>query len=116
MRVSIARSLATGPRLLLMDEPFGALDEMTRNRLDADVSRLAAHEQLTVLFVTHSIYEAVFIADRILVMSPRPGSIVREIQVGAAHPRTVEFRLSEAFSRQCGELSRSLSAAAEHDG
>jgi NitT/TauT family transport system ATP-binding protein len=113
MRVSIARTLVTGPRLLLMDEPFGALDEMTRNRLDTDVSRLAAREKLTVLFVTHSIYEAVFLADRVLVMSPRPGSIVQEVRVGAPHPREDDFRLSEQFARLCAQLSRGLAIAAE---
>jgi NitT/TauT family transport system ATP-binding protein len=115
MRVSIARSLATGPRLLLMDEPFGALDEMTRNRLDADVSRLAAHQKLTVIFVTHSIYEAVFIADRVLVMSPRPGSIIATFEVEAPHPRTHDFRLSETFARLCAQLSRSLAAGGVPD-
>ena len=113
MRASIARTLVTGPRLLLMDEPFGALDEMTRNRLDADVSGLAAREKLTVLFVTHSIYEAVFLGDRVLVMSPRPGAVMQEIAVEAPHPRADEFRLSERFARYCAQVSRSLAAAVE---
>ena len=113
MRASIARTLVTKPRLLLMDEPFGALDEMTRNRLDADVSGLAAREKLTVLFVTHSIYEAVFLGDRVLVMSPRPGAVMQQIAVEAPHPRADEFRLSERFARYCAQVSRSLGAAVE---
>jgi len=113
MRVSIARALATGPRLLLLDEPFGALDEITRNRLDRDVATLAAQERLTVLFVTHSIYEAAFLSARVLVMSPRPGRILDEVEIDAAQPRQDSFRASEAFARACAGLSRSLAAAVE---
>ena len=113
MRVSIARALVTEPQLLLMDEPFGALDEITRSRLDRDVAALAAHEKLTVLFVTHSIYEAAFLSSRVLVMSARPGRILREVVVHAPQPRGDDFRRSEAFAHACAELSRHLAFAAE---
>jgi NitT/TauT family transport system ATP-binding protein len=113
MRVSIARALATGPRLLLMDEPFGALDEISRNRLDRDVSTLAARERLTIVFVTHSIYEAAFLSHRVLVMSARPGRLLEEVMIDAPHPRQDSFRASETFSRACARLSRALADAAE---
>ena len=113
MRVSIARALVTSPRLLLMDEPFGALDEITRNRLDRDLSALCERERLTVLFVTHSIYEAAFLSSRILVMSARPGRIFSDVAVDAPHPRMDEFRSSESFTRLAARLSALLAAAME---
>ena len=115
MRVSIARALITEPRLLLMDEPFGALDEITRNRLDRDISELWARRSLTVVFVTHSIYEAVFLSTRVLVMSARPGRIEGELEITEPHPRTDAFRTSERFARTCQRLSAML-AAASGDG
>ena len=108
MRVSIARALVTGPRLLLMDEPFGALDEITRNRLDREISGLSARENLTVLFVTHSIYEAVFLSSRVLVMSPRPGRIHGEIGIEAPRPRTDAFRGTAEFAARSAQLSEML--------
>jgi NitT/TauT family transport system ATP-binding protein len=111
MRVSIARALVTEPRLLLMDEPFGALDEITRYRLDREIRDLWARRALTVLFVTHSIYEAVFLSTRVLVMSARPGRIIGEIDVDEPHPRTDAFRVSERFTRQCAQLSAMLADA-----
>jgi NitT/TauT family transport system ATP-binding protein len=113
MRVSIARALVTGPRLLLMDEPFGALDEITRNRLDRDLSELRAHEKLTVLFVTHSIYEAVFLSSRVLVMSARPGRIFEEVAIDEPQPRRDAFRTTEKFARLSATLSGRLAAAME---
>jgi NitT/TauT family transport system ATP-binding protein len=113
MRVSIARALVTSPRLLLMDEPFGALDEITRNRLDRDLSALCERERLTVLFVTHSIYEAVFLSSRVLVMSARPGRIFSDVAVDAPRPRMDEFRSSESFTRLAARLSALLAAAME---
>ncbi|HEX8013110.1 MAG TPA: ABC transporter ATP-binding protein [Casimicrobiaceae bacterium] len=113
MRVSIARALVTGPSLLLMDEPFGALDEITRARLDRELCALWAREALTILFVTHSIYEAVFLSTRVLVMSRRPGRIVGEIEVDAPHPRSEAFRVSEAFAGYCARLSALLAAGME---
>ena len=111
MRASIARALVTGPRLLLMDEPFGALDEITRNRLDRDLSELCARENLTVLFVTHSIYEAVFLSSRVLVMSTRPGRILKEVAIDEPQPRHGAFRSSEKFARLSAGLSGMLAAA-----
>jgi NitT/TauT family transport system ATP-binding protein len=108
MRVSIARALVTDPSLLLMDEPFGALDEITRARLDQEIRDLWARRSLTVLFVTHSIYEAVFLSTRVLVMSARPGRILGEIAVDEPHPRTDAFRLSERFAAICHRVSTLL--------
>ena len=110
MRASIARALVTGPRLLLMDEPFGALDEITRNRLDREFSELSARENLTVLFVTHSIYEAVFLSSRVLVMSPRPGRIHAEVNVDAPRPRANSFRGTVKFATHSAQLSEMLGA------
>ena len=115
MRASIARALVTGPRLLLMDEPFGALDEITRNRLDRDLSELCARENLTVLFVTHSIYEAVFLSSRVLVMSARPGRILEDAAIDDPQPRQSAFRSTEKFARLGARLSGVLSAAARHE-
>lgn len=111
MRASIARALVTGPRLLLMDEPFGALDEITRDRLDRDLSELCAREKLTVLFVTHSISEAVFLSSRVLVMSARPGRIFEEVAIDELRPRHDAFRTTEKFARVSAALSGMLAAA-----
>jgi NitT/TauT family transport system ATP-binding protein len=115
MRGSIARALVTGQRMLLMDEPFGALDEITRNRLDRDVSELCAREKLTMLFVTHSIYEAVFLSSRVLVMSARPGRILQEVAIDEPQPRCDAFRTTEKFARQSAALSGMLAATAVHE-
>jgi len=111
MRTSIARALVTGPKLLLMDEPFGALDEITRNRLDRDLSDLSAREGLTVLFVTHSIYEATFLSSRVLVMSARPGRIFSDVTMDQPVPRNDAFRSTEAFARTSVRLSAALATA-----
>jgi NitT/TauT family transport system ATP-binding protein len=110
MRASIARALVTDPGLLLMDEPFGALDEITRARLDRDIRDLWARQHLTVVFVTHSIYEAVFLSTRVLVLSARPGRIIGEAQIDEPHPRTEAFRLSERYTQWCRRLSELLAA------
>ncbi len=108
MRVSIARSLVTQPQLLLMDEPFGALDEITRNRLDGDLLALWRQHQLTVVFVTHSIHEAVFLSTRVVVMAARPGRIVDELVIDEPFPRGPEFRVSTTFSQYARRLQDSL--------
>ncbi len=113
MRASIARALVTEPSLLLMDEPFGALDEITRARLDRELSDLWTREALTILFVTHSIYEAVFLSTRVFVMSPRPGRVVGEVAIDEPHPRADAFRVSAAFAGHCARLSAMLAAAME---
>ena len=108
MRVSIARSLVTEPDLLLMDEPFGALDEFTRNRLDADLVRLWWERKLTTVFVTHSIYEAVFLSTRVVVMGAQPGRICKVMTIDEPHPRDESFRNSPRFAEYCRALSAAL--------
>jgi NitT/TauT family transport system ATP-binding protein len=111
MRVSIARALVTNPNLLLMDEPFGALDEFTRNKLDADLVRLWWERKLTTVFVTHSIYEAVFLSTRIIVMAANPGRIFRTMTIDELQPREEGFRDSPKFAAYCRELSTWLAEA-----
>jgi NitT/TauT family transport system ATP-binding protein len=111
MRASIARALVTEPDLLLMDEPFGALDEISRNALDAELLGLCAERPLTVLFVTHSIYEAVFLSTRVLVMGERPGRILNELTIDEPLPRPDGFRVSQAFAGYCRQLSANLADA-----
>jgi NitT/TauT family transport system ATP-binding protein len=111
MRVSIARALVTEPNLLLMDEPFGALDEFTRNRLDEDLSELAWERKLTAMFVTHSIYEAVFMATRVIVMAANPGRVFAEYVIDEPLPRGAGFRDSARFAAHCRELSALLNEA-----
>jgi len=110
MRVSIARALASRPWLLLMDEPFAALDEITRERLNDDLLRWWRERQLTALFVTHNVYEAVYLSQRVLVMSSRPGSIVAQVTVDEPYPRDERFRTSQRYAMLCGEVSRALRA------
>jgi NitT/TauT family transport system ATP-binding protein len=111
MRVSIARGLVTDPALLLMDEPFGALDEITRQRLDSDLLALWQAQKLTVMFVTHSIYEAVFLSQRVVVMAARPGRVVDDILIDEPYPRSDEFRVSTRFAQHAQRLQHSLLAA-----
>jgi len=111
MRVSIARALATNPDLLLMDEPFGALDEFTRERLDGELAALWAARGLTVVFVTHSIYEAVFLSTRVAVMGPRPGRVIAEVAIDEPFPRDDSFRVSTAFARHGQRLSALVAEA-----
>ena len=113
MRVSIARGLVTEPDLLLMDEPFGALDEITRHRLDADLLSLWAKKKLTVIFVTHSIHEAVFLSNRVVMMAARPGHIIQEHIIDEPYPRTQEFMVRTEFMRHAQVLQKSLEQASE---
>jgi NitT/TauT family transport system ATP-binding protein len=110
MRVSIARALVTTPRLLLMDEPFGALDAMTRNRLNEELLALHAQQQWTTIFVTHSIAEAVFLSDRILLMGANPGFVREEIAVNLPAQRTAALRSEPKFLDLVGQVSRALAA------
>ncbi len=110
-RVAIARALAFSPSILLMDEPFGALDEMTRERMQMEVMRIWTETQTTVVFVTHSIPEAVFLSNRVVVMSPRPGRIARIIPVDLPQPRVFETRESPAFYAKLTEVREALRAA-----
>jgi NitT/TauT family transport system ATP-binding protein len=111
MRVSIARALAARPRLLLLDEPFAALDEITRWKLNDELLDLWRREDLTIVFVTHSVYESAYLATRIAVLSARPGRIVGEIAVEAPNPRGPEYRSSEAYLRTCQAVSARLAEA-----
>jgi NitT/TauT family transport system ATP-binding protein len=111
MRASIARALVTDPNLLLMDEPFGALDEITRNRLDQDLLGLWQRRHLTVLFVTHSIYEAVFLSTRVAVMAARPGRVLKEVAIDEPYPRDEGFRVSPQFAGYARELQGLLAQA-----
>lgn len=108
MRVSIARGLVTQPDLLLMDEPFGALDEITRHKLDADLLELWRKKKLTVIFVTHSIHEAVFLSSRVVMMAARPGRVVEEFHIDEPYPRTPDFMVSPQFARHAKRLQDSL--------
>ena len=106
-RVAIARALAFHPALLLMDEPFGALDEMTREHMQAELNHICAETGTTVVFVTHSIPEAVFLSDRVVVLSPRPGRIVTVVDVGLGG-RTDETRESPEFFKKITEVREAL--------
>jgi NitT/TauT family transport system ATP-binding protein len=108
MRVSIARALATSPRLLLLDEPFAALDEMARDRLNEEILRMRAEQRWTAVFVTHSVAEAVFLADRIVVLAPNPGRIHAEFAVDLPAPRTSAMRTSVEFDAIVARVSHSL--------
>jgi NitT/TauT family transport system ATP-binding protein len=98
MRVSVARAIAAGPKLLLMDEPFAALDEFTRQALNDDLLKLWEEDQLTVIFVTHSIYESAYLSSRVAVMTPRPGRIAAEIALNSPRGRHSGYRLGPEFA------------------
>jgi NitT/TauT family transport system ATP-binding protein len=111
MRVSIARALVTEPDLLLLDEPFAALDEITRLSLNDDLLRLWEAQRPTVLFVTHSVFESVYLSTRIAVMAARPGRIVADLPVDLPHPRQRNVRLTPAYAEICETVSWALGQA-----
>jgi NitT/TauT family transport system ATP-binding protein len=115
MRASIARALVTEPDLLLMDEPFGALDEFTRQRLDDELLALWSSQRMTVVFVTHSIHEAVFLSSRVAVMGAHPGRMLDSWAIDAAFPRDDSFRLSREFVEHAQRLSACVASAGDGD-
>ena len=111
MRVSIARALVTKPRILLMDEPFAALDEITRFKLNNDLLTLWQRFGFTVVFVTHSVFESVFLSSRIVIMAAGPGRVLEEMAVDEPYPRTDAFRTSDAYGPYCRSASDALQRA-----
>ena len=111
MRVSIARALVTKPKLLLMDEPFAALDEITRQKLNDDVLRLWKHSGVTVIFVTHSVFESVYLSNRIVVMRARPGQVFSDMPIHTSYERDALYRASEEYRAVCFDVSKALQDA-----
>ena len=111
MRVSIARGLVTKPKILLMDEPFAALDEITRHKLNDDLLKLWWRDRFTVIFVTHSVFESVYLSQRIVVMAARPGRIMADLAVDARYPRDEQFRTSPEYAQLCRVGSETLKKA-----
>ena len=111
MRVSIARALVTQPRMLLMDEPFAALDEMTRLKLNNDLLSIWREHRFSVVFVTHSVYESVYLSNRVVVMAARPGRVIEEFRIDEPYPRSEEFRTSSRYNQHCIAVQRSLYSA-----
>ena len=111
MRVSIARAIAAAPKLLLMDEPFAALDELTRQSLNDDLLKLWREDGLTVIFVTHSVFESTYLSSRVVVMTPRPGRVAAEIALPAPDNRDAHYRLSPEFSANAAKVSAALREA-----
>ncbi|MGN6515549.1 MAG: ABC transporter ATP-binding protein [Rhizomicrobium sp.] len=114
MRVSIARAIAAQPKLLLMDEPFAALDELTRQSLNDDLIKLAREDGITVIFVTHSVYESAYLSGRVVVMTPRPGRVTADIALSPPPDRNASWRLTPAFTEAAGKISAALGHAMDH--
>jgi NitT/TauT family transport system ATP-binding protein len=106
--VSIARALVTEPKVLLMDEPFAALDEITRHKLNDDLLALWAKDRFTVVFVTHSVFESVYLSERIVVMAARPGRVIADLRTDAPFPRDAAFRTSPEYAAACRSVSARL--------
>jgi NitT/TauT family transport system ATP-binding protein len=115
MRVSIARALGLSPKILLLDEPFGALDEMTREHLNEELLAIRERQAWTAFFVTHSVAEAVFLSNRVLVMAAEPGRIHTEIAVPFPYPRTEHTRLSREYQDLVAQVSRVLRSVEKPD-
>jgi len=111
MRASIARALVTQPELLLMDEPFAALDEITRFKLNNDLLAVWQELRRTVIFVTHSVFESVYLSQRIVLMTPRPGRVFAEIPIDAPYPRDERFRTSADYAGYCRQVAEALTRA-----
>jgi NitT/TauT family transport system ATP-binding protein len=111
MRVSIARAIAAEPKLLLMDEPFAALDELTRQALNDDLLKLKEEDALTVLFVTHSVYESTYLSSRVVVMTPRPGRVAAQLSLAPPPTRDESWRLTPDFTQQAARVSAALKRA-----
>ena len=116
MRVSLARALVAEPRLLLLDEPFAALDEITRQSLNDDLLALWAEDTMTVIFVTHSVFESTYLSSRVVVMTPRPGHIAAEVSLSTSGTRDANYRLSPEFAENARCVSQAMRAATEQAG
>ena len=116
MRASIARALVTEPALLLMDEPFAALDEVTRFRLNDDLLALWRAVRRTVVFVTHSVFESVYLSERVVVMTSRPGRVFTAIRIDAPYPRDRLYRTSPEYAALCRQVSEALADASARGG
>ena len=111
MRASIARAIASNPKLLLMDEPFAALDELSRQALNDDLLKLAREDQMTILFVTHSVFESTYLSSRVVVMTPRPGRVTADIKLSPPPLRDVTYRLTQEFADGARRVSEALRGA-----
>ena len=114
MRVSIARAMVTKPSLLLMDEPFAALDEMTRFKLNNDTLALRQDQGFTTVFVTHSVFESVYLSSRVVVLAARPGRVIADIAIDEPYPRSDAFRSTTRYAQWCVQVSQALQLAGEH--
>ena len=115
MRVSIARAIVTKPSVLLLDEPFAALDEITRFKLNRDLLDLWGRGDFTVIFVTHSVFESVFLSQRIVVMAARPGRVIADMAIDAPYPRLPDFRLTPQYNEYCRLTSEALERAMQDE-